>query len=89
MPSGPCSVTSETVARSIGDKKLLLVLDNCEHLIGAVATLAETLVALCPNTSQIITTSREIRTIQGEHVYRVPCRWKFPLAGAGRRRTTF
>ena len=30
---GPNSVTSESVAHAIGDKKLLLVLDNCEHLI--------------------------------------------------------
>ena len=68
---GPASVTAEAVARSIGDKKLLLVLDNCEHLIEAAATLTETLVALCPHTT-IITTSRETLRIQGEHVYRVP-----------------
>ena len=68
---GPASITAEAVARSIGDKKLLLVLDNCEHLIEAAATLTETLVALCPHTT-IITTSRETLRIQGEHVYRVP-----------------
>ena len=71
LPIGHASVTPETVARSIGDKNLLLVLDNCEQVIGAVATLAETILALCPRTS-IITTSREILRIQGEHVYRVP-----------------
>ena len=71
LPTGPTSVTPETVARSIGDKKLLLVLDNCEHLIEAVATLAETLLALCPHTT-IIATSRETLRIEGEHVYRVP-----------------
>jgi DNA-binding winged helix-turn-helix (wHTH) protein len=38
---GPTSVTPDTVARAVGDKRLLLVLDNCEHLIDAVATLTE------------------------------------------------
>ena len=71
LPTGPNSVTQEAVARAIGDRKLLLVLDNCEHLIGAVATLAETLLALCPRTV-IVTTSRETLRIQGEYVYRVP-----------------
>ena len=37
VPTGPGNVTPETIARSIGDKKLLLVLDNCEHLIEAAA----------------------------------------------------
>ena len=68
---GPDSVTATAVAHAIGDKKLLLVLDNCEHLIGAVATLAETLLAFCPHTT-IVATSREILHIQGEHVWRVP-----------------
>jgi predicted ATPase len=46
------------------------VLDNCEHLIGAAASLAETLLALCPNIT-ILVTSREILRIQGECVHRV------------------
>ena len=71
VPSGPTNSTPEAIARSIGDKKLLLVLDNCEHLIEAVATLAETLLTHCPHTT-IIATSRETLRIQGEHVYRVP-----------------
>jgi predicted ATPase/DNA-binding winged helix-turn-helix (wHTH) protein len=71
LPIGPTGITPESVARSIGDKKLLLVLDNCEHLIGAVATLAETLLAHCPHTT-IIATSRETLRIAGEQVYRVP-----------------
>ena len=71
VPTGLTSVTPETIARSIGGKKLLLVLDNCEHLIEAVATLAETLLVHCPHTT-IIATSQETLRIQGEHVYRVP-----------------
>ena len=45
---GPDMVTAEAVAHAIGDKKLLLVLDNCEHLIAAAASLAETLLAALP-----------------------------------------
>ncbi len=62
--------TPETIARGIGDKTLLLVFDNCEHVIGAVAILAETFLALCPHTT-ILATSRETLRIRGEHVYRV------------------
>ena len=71
LPVGPSSATPEAVARALGDKKLLLVLDNCEHLVGAVAILAETILALCPHIT-IVMTSREILRIQGEYVYRVP-----------------
>jgi predicted ATPase/DNA-binding winged helix-turn-helix (wHTH) protein len=71
LPTGPTTVTPEAVAQYIGDKKLLLVLDNCEHVIGPVASLAETILALCPHTT-IVATSRETLRIQGEHVYRVP-----------------
>jgi predicted ATPase/DNA-binding winged helix-turn-helix (wHTH) protein len=70
-PIGPDNITPEAVARAIGDKKLLLVLDNCEHLIGAAATLAETLLTHCPHVT-ILATSRETLRIAGEHVYRVP-----------------
>jgi predicted ATPase/DNA-binding winged helix-turn-helix (wHTH) protein len=68
---GPNDVTTEAVSRAIGHKRLLLVLDNCEHLIDAVATLTETLLAYCPHTT-IVATSREILRIQGEQVWRVP-----------------
>jgi predicted ATPase len=64
-------ISPESVARAIGGKKLLLVLDNCEHVVDAAARLAETLVRLCPSTS-IVATSREGLRIEGEHVYRVP-----------------
>jgi predicted ATPase len=71
FPIGPDNITPKAVARAIGDKKLLLVLDNCEHLIEAAATLAETLLAYCPHIT-ILATSRETLRIAGEHVYRVP-----------------
>ena len=64
-------VTAESLARAIGDRHLLLVLDNCEHLIDAVAALVETMMRLCPRAT-VLATSREIMRIQGESVYRVP-----------------
>ncbi len=63
-------ISPEAVARAIGGKKLLLVLDNCEHLIDAAAALAETLVRLCPRTT-VLATSQEVLRIEGEFVYRV------------------
>ena len=71
VPLGGDEISAEAVARAIGGKKLLLVLDNCEHVIDAAARLAETVVRLCPATS-IVATSREVLRIEGEHVYRVP-----------------
>ena len=62
--------SGQSVARAIGARKLLLVLDNCEHVIDAAARMAETVLHLCPATS-IIATSREALRIEGEHVYRV------------------
>ena len=64
-------ISDESVARALDREKLLLVLDNCEHLVDAVARLAETIVRLCPNAS-VLATSREILRIEGEYAYRVP-----------------
>ena len=64
-------ITAESLARAIGDRHLLLLLDNCEHLIDAVAALVEAIMRLCPHAT-VLATSREIMRIQGEAVYRVP-----------------
>src|SRR5579859_1298560 len=53
------------------DKHLLLILDNCEHLVEACAGLADDLLRACPNL-KIIASSREALGIAGESVYRVP-----------------
>jgi predicted ATPase/DNA-binding winged helix-turn-helix (wHTH) protein len=68
---GGDEISAESVARAVGARKLLLVLDNCEHVIDAAARLAETIVRMCPRTT-ILATSREILKIEGEYVYRVP-----------------
>jgi predicted ATPase/DNA-binding CsgD family transcriptional regulator len=52
-------------------KNLLLVLDNCEHLIAACAQLSDTLLRACPNL-YILATSRETLGIAGEVAFRVP-----------------
>jgi predicted ATPase/DNA-binding SARP family transcriptional activator/uncharacterized protein HemY len=53
------------------EKKSLLILDNCEHLIQACAQLAETLLRACPDL-HILATSREALGVAGEAVYLVP-----------------
>ena len=61
----------ELLAARLGDARLLLVLDNCEHLIGACAALAERLLRTCPNL-RVLATSRERLRIGGEVAWRVP-----------------
>ena len=63
-------ISAEPVARAIGDRKLLLLLDNCEHVVEMAAEVAETVLRLCPNAT-VMATSRELLRIAGEHVYRV------------------
>jgi predicted ATPase len=58
-------ISAEAVARALGGEKLLLVLDNCEHLVDAAARLAEAIVRMCPN-ALVLATSREILRIEGE-----------------------
>src|SRR5207244_7064153 len=52
-------------------RTLLLVVDNCEHLIEACAALAEHLLARCPEL-RLLATSREPLHVAGEHTWRVP-----------------
>jgi len=52
----------------IGDRKILLVLDNCEHVIDSAATLAERVVGGAPQT-HVLTTSREALRVEGEHIH--------------------
>ncbi len=61
---------------SFRDKKMLLVLDNCEHVIDAAATLAVGVLSGAPGV-QLLATSREPLRIEGEHVHRLS-----PLASA-------
>ena len=62
---------TEAVAGYFKSRNLLLVLDNCEHVIGACAQLADALLRNCPNL-RILATSRESLAISGETLFRVP-----------------
>ncbi len=59
-----------TLTDSLRQKSLLLVLDNCEHLIDACAQLAEHLLRHCPNV-RLLTSSREALGVEGEIAFRV------------------
>jgi predicted ATPase len=60
-----------TLAQELRGQRLLVVLDNCEHLIEACARLSSVLLRHCPNL-QILATSREPLGLAGEVVWRVP-----------------
>ncbi|MCP2336289.1 LuxR C-terminal-related transcriptional regulator [Actinomadura rupiterrae] len=60
-----------TLADAIGDRAVLLVLDNCEHVVAECAELAGTLMPRCPRL-RLVATSREPLRTAGETVWRVP-----------------
>jgi non-specific serine/threonine protein kinase len=62
---------SATLTAHLKDKHLLLVLDNCEHLVAACAALASALLRACPHL-RILATCREALEVAGEQRYRVP-----------------
>jgi len=53
------------------DRRILLIFDNCEHLIDPIAGLIEEIFQAAPQVS-ILATSREVLRVEGEHVYRLP-----------------
>jgi predicted ATPase/DNA-binding winged helix-turn-helix (wHTH) protein len=61
----------DTLRRWLAHKSLLIVLDNCEHVLAASAQLAEALLASAPALN-ILATSRESLSCAGEHVLEVP-----------------
>jgi predicted ATPase/DNA-binding SARP family transcriptional activator len=60
----------ESLLTHIGGSELLLVLDNCEHLVTACSELAEALLSGCPNLRLLATSRMPLGTV-GEHEYRV------------------
>src|SRR5260221_7784043 len=69
LASGTASPLS--VANALRSKQLLLVLDNCEHVLDAAATMAEALLR-ANSAARVFATSREPLRIEGEWVYPVP-----------------
>ncbi len=68
------------LAAAVGAKDLIILLDNCEHLIRGCAEVAECLLRGCPQVV-ILATSREPLGVPGEVIWRVPS-LSFPAAGA-------
>jgi non-specific serine/threonine protein kinase len=67
----PDRTPRDTLIAAIARRRLLLLLDNCEHLVDACADLAETLLRFCPRL-HILATSREALGCAGEMAWRVP-----------------
>lgn len=67
----PARPILQTLVRSLKPKNLLLLLDNCEHLLTSCAQLADSIIHACPNVF-VLASSREGLGIAGETVYRVP-----------------
>jgi class 3 adenylate cyclase len=67
----PGMTIEQSVAARLTRRELLLVLDNCEHLIEAVALLAHDIVTHCPNV-RVLATSREALMVDGEQIWPVP-----------------
>lgn len=63
--------TTDTLTDFLKDKEMLLLIDNCEHLIDESAKLCELLLIKCQKL-KIIATSREALNCPGEQIYRVP-----------------
>ncbi|MEV6554247.1 LuxR C-terminal-related transcriptional regulator [Nocardia sp. NPDC051756] len=61
----------ESVSAALGERRVLLVLDNCEHLRDGVAPFIEHLLASCPNVT-VLATSRARLMVPFEQVYPVP-----------------
>jgi predicted ATPase/DNA-binding CsgD family transcriptional regulator len=60
-----------TLAEALRARRLLLVLDTCEHIVDGCAELVQQLLASCPSL-RVIATSREPLRVRGETVWRVP-----------------
>jgi predicted ATPase len=71
MHEQPGRSTTEALSDHLRFRDLILVLDNCEHLIEACAALAEALLLCCPNL-KILATSREPLGVAGEATWPVP-----------------
>ena len=67
----PLEDASAAIEQYLHDKRVLLVVDNCEHLVDDCATVIERLIASCPGVS-VLATSREPLGVAGETTYRVP-----------------
>jgi predicted ATPase/class 3 adenylate cyclase/DNA-binding CsgD family transcriptional regulator len=71
LPDQPGRSTTEALIRFVAGRRMLVVLDNCEHLLDAVAELTTALLSGCPRLT-LLATSREPIGVDGEVIWRVP-----------------
>src|SRR5271170_6470827 len=71
LPDQPGRSTMDTLTRFLADRQMLVVLDNCEHLLDATAELVNALLATATELT-LLTTSREPIGVAGEVSWRVP-----------------
>jgi predicted ATPase len=71
VPEQPGRALTGTLADSLRGKSVLVILDNCEHLVAACAHLTTALLRACPRL-RILATSREALGVAGETTWRVP-----------------
>jgi predicted ATPase/DNA-binding SARP family transcriptional activator len=69
---------NETLVNYLRPRNMLLVLDNCEHLVGGIAELIITILNACAQL-KILTTSRQSMNIAGETILRIPS-LSFPMS---------
>jgi len=67
----PDRPVAATLADALRSRRLLLILDTCEHVVAAIADLVRDLIASCPML-RVVATSREPLRVRGETVWRVP-----------------
>ena len=71
LPDQPGRSTMDTLTRFVADRQMLVVLDNCEHLLDASAALVNALLGAAARLA-LLTTSREPIGVAGEMSWRVP-----------------
>jgi predicted ATPase/DNA-binding SARP family transcriptional activator len=79
ITAGTAASARERIVDAIGDREMLLVLDNCEHVLAAVGVFAADVLAGCARL-RVLATSREPLAVAGERPLAVPA---LPVDGAG------
>ena len=71
LPDQPGRSTVDSVIRALGDRRVLMVVDNCEHLLEPSASVVNELLGACP-ALRLLVTSREPLGVSGEVTFLVP-----------------
>lgn len=70
LPQPGARPVEETLVEGLGTRRLLLLLDNCEHVLASVSQLVEAVLGRCPHVA-VLATSRELLRLSGERVWQV------------------